>query len=98
MSAWHSVLRLRGLLSALGKTHQSVMSARGTGEREGVGPGRCRSPVCAEPHIRKTTMVMQDSDLRALLQLEKCAEGVSESLKNQKVRNPKEVSKMSHGV
>lgn len=43
-------------------------------------------------------MARQDSDLRALLQLEKCAEGVSESLKNQKVGNLKETPKMSHRV
>lgn len=98
MSAWHSVVRLRGLLSALGKTDQLAMSARGTGEREGVGSGRCRCLVCAEPHVRKTMMVMQDPDLRALLQLEKCAKGVSESLKNQRVGNPKKAPKTSHKV
>lgn len=59
MSAWHSVLRLRGLLSALGKTDQSEMSARVLERGRGVGPGRCRCPVCAESHIRKTTMVVQ---------------------------------------
>jgi hypothetical protein len=41
---------------------------------------------------------MQESDLRALLQLKKCAEGVSELLKNQQMGNPQETEKMSHRV
>lgn len=96
MSAWHSVLRLRGLLSALGKTEQLVMSARGTGQREEWGQADVGAQSVLKLTWGKRRWLCRILTL-ALRKLKKCAEGVHHSQKESQEDSKDEPQNLRNG-